>query len=397
MRTAALFNNNKVLVKRQIAQNLGRLLILYVYLPFLGVILERVSQFGSYAQYMIYIAIGVCSLLYTRRINIYSLCFLLFFFLSILVNILVVTYSYYVFVEGVQAWVMFAIPVIIISLNEFDLIIFLEKWLSFAKSNIILVFFAIIIFKMNLVNYSIFNLICVPNVFIFAFTLIAFDNDKNRRNVFHIIINLIVIVLLGGRTAALTTLFMCVLIFFFSNYISWWKKVIFFTGSMVAISVIFFNIKYILETVNSILVKIGIGSRSVRLLLKQLQDGKLYLTNRDIIYSECLEYIHEHWYTLGGFGVTLHLTDGKYYYPHNFILQLLIQFGTLGCVLLFLVLLIRINVIKNKLSILESRFIFFSILSFAVVGIANSSIWIHFTSTIPVAMILFYRFDRKNM
>ena len=80
MRTAALFNNNKVLVKRQIAQNLGRLLILYVYLPFLGVILERVSQFGSYAQYMIYIAIGVCSLLYTRRINIYSLCFLLFFF-----------------------------------------------------------------------------------------------------------------------------------------------------------------------------------------------------------------------------------------------------------------------------------------------------------------------------
>lgn len=70
-------------------------------------------------------------------------------------------------------------------------------------------------------------------------------------------------------------------------------------------------------------------------LINQIKSNEIYLTNRDYIYTACVEYIRGRVGLPGGFGIPLYITSGEYYYAHNVVLQFL-TFSEYGELSLFL-------------------------------------------------------------
>mgnify|MGYP003291588005 CR=1 FL=1 len=387
---------NNIMKNRSHAQYLAAVLVLYVYLPFFVLIIDKTVSINVIYKYIIYSAIILYTMFRVKYINKYALIFLIFFLGTLVINMLLVPYTYYVLVEGIQALITMAIPIVIVSCKDFDISIFVNKWSWFAKRNLPLIILAIILFKEKIVNYSIFNEICIPNLFIYMFLLISAEIYNDKLNICLTAINVFTVILLGGRAAALTSVFLCVVALFFSNRISVTKKIILAHLIILFVIMVFLNFYSILIWINNLLSSIGINSRSIYLLLRQIQNGKLYVTNRDIIYSVCLDFIKKNWYLIGGFGVTLHLTNGQYYYPHNILLQMLVQFGIIGTISLLILMCVRFKMIKNRLLIMEKKYVLFSLLAFCVIGMTGSSIWLHYLSTIPVSIFFFYRTKGLN-
>lgn len=194
--------------------------------------------------------------------------------------------------------------------------------------------------------------------------------------------------------AAVTAICMYIIAYLFSEKNRSWKKVIFVLCLGIIVILLYFNIGSILIWMNKVLSSLGIESRSIQLLLNQLKSGKVYVTNRDLIYSKCIEYIRMRKGLPGGFGVVLYLTDGQFYFAHNIILQLLVQFGFLGTIILFFILMFKINAIKGRTSLLERKLIYFLLVSFGMLSMTGASIWTHYMSTTALAILFFYKADK---
>jgi len=370
---------------------LAVLLEIYIYFSFIWLIFLKIVHLHAVFYYVFLGGITGCVLLCTKRVNIGVTSFFLIFLILIIINVSVVAYPYYAFIESMEAFTGIIVPIVIISSREFNVVVFLNKWLEFAKKNIFLVFVSIIIFKLNWVNYSIFAGICVPNVFILCFGLLMQEKQQNKNLTVLILINILAVVLWGGRMAAVTTLCMYTIAYLFSKRNRKWKKIMFIFCLGISIVCIYLNLSFLLTRVNSILSSWGIGSRSVQLLLNQLRGGKMYMTSRDIIYSKCIDFIKMHKGAPGGFGVVLYLTDGEFYFAHNIILQLLVQFGALGTIFLLFILVFRINEMGRRLTLLERKFLFFLFFSFGMLSMTGASIWTHYMSTVGLAMLFFYK------
>lgn len=380
--------------KQKKADLLAVLLEIYIYFSFIWLILSRIFHLHAIFHYVFFGGIIGCALLCTKRINIGAILFLLVFLMLVIINIATVSYPYYVFIESMEAFTGIIVPIVIIGSKDFDITVFVDRWIEFAKKNFILVFISIMLFKLDWVNYSIFAGICVPNTFILSFCILSNGRQQNKNLTLLILMNISAVVLWGGRMAAVTAICMYIIAYLFSEKNRSWKKVIFVLCLGIIVILLYFNIGSILIWMNKVLSSLGIESRSIQLLLNQLKSGKVYVTNRDLIYSKCIEYIRMRKGLPGGFGVVLYLTDGQFYFAHNIILQLLVQFGFLGTIILFFILMFKINAIKGRTSLLERKLIYFLLVSFGMLSMTGASIWTHYMSTTALAILFFYKADK---
>mgnify|MGYP003301450003 CR=1 FL=1 len=180
---------NNIMKNRSNAQYLAAVLVLYVYLPFFVLIIDKMLSINIIYKYIIYSAIILYTMFRVKYINKYALIFLIFFLGTLVINMLLVPYTYYVFVEGIQALITMAIPIVIVSCKDFDISIFVNKWSWFAKRNLPLIILAIILFKEKIVNYSIFNEICIPNLFIYMFLLISAEIYNDNQQIIDKVLN----------------------------------------------------------------------------------------------------------------------------------------------------------------------------------------------------------------
>ena len=88
----------------------------------------------------------------------------------------------------------------------------------------------------------------------------------------------------------------------------------------------------------------------------------------------------------GGFGIPLYITSGEYYYAHNVVLQFLIFFGIWGTIIILGITLIRARTIKYIAPLKCKKFMYFMLLCYIGIGMTGSSIWIHYLSTIFIAI-----------
>ena len=298
------------------------------------------------------------------------------------------SYRYYVFIEGIQALVGMAVPCVCVSNNIFDLRTFVEKWWKFSKLNLPLVLVAVILFKQGLVHYSIFTSICVPNVFIGSYMVLQ-GIEKRKWLYINVAINILVTAVLGGRMSAVISAFMILFAYVYSGEIKLWKKLIIIVGLVVAAYILLNNLIDILYWVSQKLAQYGMQSRSVTLLINQMKSNEVYLTNRDYIYTACVEYIRGRAGLPGGFGIPLYITSGEYYYAHNVVLQFLTFFGIWGTIIILGITLIRAKMIKYIAPLKCKKFMYFMLLCYIGIGLTGSSIWIHYLSTIFIAMFFF--------
>lgn len=375
------------------------ILIIYIYMPFIMNILENTFFVPSIINYIIQTILIVFIIIF-GKLNKKTLIFLSLFLLAIGINCIAVDYRYYVLVEGIQAFLGVAIPCLIISQSQFDLGCFLRGWYKFAKIDLLLVIISIVFLKKGFVHYSIFTNICVPNVFIIA-TMFLLGKEENKKDILIAAFNILSTIILGGRMAGIVSLCMIVIAIAFSTKLSFKKKILIFSFAVAIVVVILINFGELLLWINENLNNVGMHSRSLTLLIEQIEKNKVHVSGRDEIYTKCIEFIKMRYGLPGGFGVPQYLTNGEYYYSHNLILQLLITFGGIGTLLLMILLYQKMCMIKKYESKDFFRLIIFSFFSYILIGMTGSSIWINYISTIAIALVFFrnhklYKEKREN-
>lgn len=384
----------KVKIKKRKAYNadkadlLSLLLVIYIYLPFLGNLLNHTFSVSFIYEYLFYLVIAACMLICIIRVNRKGCIFLAGFVCAISINFLVASYHHYVLVEGLQAFVGIAIPCICIANRLFDIEKFLTKWYQFAICSVPLCLLAIVLVKMRLADYSIFTEICVPNVFILSYMLL--EGAANRVQIYiNVLINSLLVLFLGGRMSGIASVCMLLFAFLFSARVSFGKKIILLASILFFTVLVFNNLYEIFFWLNSKLKEHGIYSRSITLLIGQLAGKGVYVTGRDVLYSLCIEYVKGRGGLPGGFGVPLFITSGKYYYTHNIILQFLVSFGIGGSILVVGMMKTRFRFLRKAATKECRRFLYFMLFSYLFIGMTGSSIWIHYLSTIFIAVFFF--------
>ena len=367
---------------------LAIILVIYIYVPYFANILENTFKSSSLYEYIIYIMLAIITIGMTMSMNKRVLTFLFVFCSAIIINYIVVPYRYYVFIEGIQALVGIAVPCLCVSNNIFDLRILVEKWWKFSKLNLPLVLVAVVLLKQGLVHYSIFTSICVPNVFIGSYMVLQ-GIEKRKWLYINVAINILVTAVLGGRMSAVISACMILFAYVYSGKIKLWKKLIIIVGLVVSAYILINNSIDILYWVSQKLAQYGMQSRSVTLLINQIKSNEIYLTNRDYIYTACVEYIRSRVGLPGGFGIPLYITSGEYYYAHNVVLQFLTFFGIWGTIIILGITLIRARTIKYIAPLQCEKFMYFMLLCYIGIGMTGSSIWIHYLSTIFIAIFFF--------
>lgn len=369
------------------------ILLIYIYMPFITNILENAFSASPVVNYLIQVIL-ILFLLFFNKIN-KKICGFLFLFVAVIgINYILVDYKYYVLVEGIQALLGIAIPCLVISNSKFDLEYFLKKWHKFSQKNLLLVLLSILLLKKRIVHYSIFTSICVPNVFIIS-AMILLGKEKNIKNIIIALMNILSIMIFGGRMAGVVSLCMIIVSFIYSSNINYKKKILVYFITIITAIVVLNNFKGILLWINNQLINKGLYSRNITLFIEQMEKNELYVTGRDEIYIKCFDYIKRRVGLPGGFGVPLYLTNGKYYYSHNLILQLLITFGILGTGLLAILIYSKLRIIKKYQSKDYFKLIIFMFFSYLLIGMAGSSIWIHYMSTMFIALV-FFRNNKQN-
>lgn len=240
----------------------------------------------------------------------------------------------------------------------------------------------------GLVHYSIFTSICVPNVFIGSYMVLQ-GIEKRKWLYINVAINILVTAVLGGRMSAVISACMILFAYVYSGKIKLWKKLIIIVGLVVSAYILLNNLIDILYWVSQKLAQYGMQSRSVTLLINQIKSNEIYLTNRDYIYTACVEYIRGRVGLPGGFGIPLYITSGEYYYAHNVVLQFLTFFGIWGTIIILGITLIRARTIKYIAPLKCKKFMYFMLLCYIGIGMTGSSIWIHYLSTIFIAIFFF--------
>lgn len=364
---------------------LAFLLVMYIYIPFWWNIIENTFSVSFLYEYILYALLAVAACVVAQRISRKILIFLACFGAGIILNCIFVTYRWYVLVEGLQALLGVAVPCLCIANDIFDLRIFIEKWWKFSKYSLPLVLISVLLLKKELVSYSVFTGLCVPNVFIASYMLA--DGIKKRSWLyFNALCNIAVTAFFGGRTSAVVAAAMLLFAVMYSKRVALWKKAVLFLLLVGGACILLINLTDILYWISDKLAQYGIQSRSIRLLIEQLKTKEIYLTNRDSIYDVCITYIKERLGAPGGFGVALNLTEGKYYYTHNILLQFLTMFGIGGTILAVAGILVRYQTIRWEMTTKGKRFIGFLAGAYCIIGMAGSSIWIHYLSTIFIAI-----------
>lgn len=338
--------------------------------------------------YLLYIGLAILVIWKVKTISRKVFVFFAVFSLIVLLNTILVPYKKFALLEGGQAIIMLLVPCLCISSKKFDLDTFIQNWWSFSLWNFWIVFLSALFTQLGIFDYSIFTAICVPNVFIGSFKILR-GYKPGKMQYFIIGMNVLITLLYGGRMAALASMAMLGCSWFYAWKAPWKKKLVVLGVIVLLGIIILLNLSALFDIANGLLKSVGIHSRNLELLKQQIATKKLYLTDRDFIYSESIKYISEHYGLPGGFGIPLMITEGQYYYTHNFVLQCLTTFGWMGSLLLVVLMWRRYLYLKTHANNEVRMFLIYLGLCFLVIGTTGSSLWIHYLSTIFIALYFF--------
>jgi len=172
-----------------------------------------------------------------------------------------------------------------------------------------------------------------------------------------LIINLGVAAILGSRMVFVSSVLTAVLIFiiFARKNIKFYINL--FLMSLLAV-VVSYNLLNILTFMNETLGKIGIKSRNLYMFINQVKGGfenSIVLSGRENIYPVISEYLKENTIFPSGFGVARKLTNEVYYHAHNFLLEIILIFGIIGCLVILVAALLKLKVLIKNIDFSENR------------------------------------------
>jgi len=392
MFSIAIRNNN--------SRALSILLSLWVYTYALFYFVPLVIPSTTMLMYLWLIVIDVLVIFNSRKLSIRLFGFLLAYFMIAVINVAVVSYKYYAAIDAFSGMAVFLPALLIISSSLFDLEDFLIIWRRFAYVATFISPIAIFLMQNRVIDYGVFTYLNLPNCIIFSYNIMTLPKGDKRKKfalVFDIV-NVLIILLFGGRMAAFAAAFSIFLAYMISSSVRAYKKIIIILLIGVAGIFVINNLSTLLTQLQMILSKYNLSSRSLSLLIEQMRTGGtgLYLTRRNVIYDEITKYISDRGGLPGGFGVSLNISDGQFYHPHNLFLQLAVMFGVIGGVLFVLLIVYRVARIKRSNLQYEYQFTLLVLVEYLVISFTGGSILHNCVAIIGIGMAFFYVGGRQN-
>lgn len=387
-----------IAIRNNKSRALSILLSLWVYTYALFYFVPLVIPSTTMLMYMWLIVIDILIIFNSRRLSIRLFGFLLIYILIAVVNIAVVSYKYYAAIDAFSGMAVFLPALLVISSSLFDLEDFLIIWKKFAYIATIISPLAVVLMQNRAIDYGVFTYLNLPNCIIFSYNIMTLPKgDKGKKfALFFDVANVLVILLFGGRMAAFAAAFSIFFAYMISSSVKAYKKIFIILLIGVAGILVINNLNALLMQLQIVLNKYNLSSRSLFLLIEQMRTGGigLYLTRRNVIYEEITKYISDRGGLPGGFGVSLNISDGQFYHPHNLFLQLAVMFGVIGGVLFILLIMYRVIRIKKLNLQYEYQFTLLILVEYLVISFTGGSILNNFVAIIGIGMAFFYAGDQ---
>lgn len=364
--------------------NNNRIIFLWLYI---SVIIECVVAIigennFNIVNYSIYLFMNILVFfLNYRKIRFNYYCFVLCYNIYIALNLFFVNYHEYVLIESISSFIVFNIPLMVISSSNFKIEDFINSYGIAKKIGFFTLAIALYCYTSGLVNYGIFSKVVIPNTIFLSFSLFIRKNRSVRLSIF-LLVNLLVAVLFSGRMAG----FVCILIPIIGYILSFkndFKKAIIMIVTVITGIFIISNYDVILVRVYKLVSNYNIHSRTLDLLIAQLSNGSIYMTSRDLIMKNIFEYVSDNPLIPRGFATVRFLTNGEFYHAHNLLLELYLLFGIFTLPIL-LILSFKIYKIINLLDFYNGRFLLLLYITFLI----YSSTGTYFL-TDPIGQLIF--------
>lgn len=392
MSSNILLNHNRAL---------SILLSLWVYTYALFYFVPLIIPSTTMLMYIWLVIISVLVLFHSKSISIRLIKFLLAYVLIAVINVITVSYKYYAGVEAFSGMAVFLPALLIISSSSFDLKDFLNVWRKYALYSTVISPVAIILMQNRVIDYGVFTYLNLPNCVIFSYHIMSKPKgDKGRVSLLVLdLLNFFIILMFGGRMAAFAAGFSIFLGYMLSSSVKLYKKYILILFIGIFGIIVINNLDILLHYFQVTLEKYNLNSRSISLLLEQLESGTtgVYLTRRNVIYDEIVNYIINRGGLPGGFGVSLNLSNGQFYHPHNLFLQLAAMLGILGAVFFIAIILYRLILIRRTKLQLEYQFTLLLLIEYLVISFTGGSILNNYVAILGIGMIFFYRGKQQNI
>lgn len=380
------------------SENLSILLSVWVYIYALFYFVPLIIPSTTLLMYVALLGIDILVIINTPKIPLHLIKFLIVYVLITLINMAIVPYKYYVAIDSFSGLAVFLPALLIISSKIFDLGNFLKTWNKFAVFATLLSPLAILLVQIKIIDYGVFTYLNLPNSIIFSYMIISTKKGRKRKEALCFAgINFLIILFFGGRMAAFASAFSILMAYMLSSSIKRITKIISILVIGFSGILILNNLDIILDYIQNILSKYNLNSRSFSLLLDQIQSGgtSLYLTRRDVIYEEIINYISDRCGLPGGFGVSLNISGGQFYHPHNLFLQLAVMFGTVGSVLIYIYIIIKMINMKRAVPLYVYQFTLLLLVDYLVISFTGGSILNNFVAIIVIGMVFFYPKKRR--
>ena len=386
---------------RNHSRNLSVLLVLWVYTYALFYFVPLIIPSTTILMYLWLIVIDILVVFHTKRLSKRMVEFIIVYTLIALINVAVVSYKYYVAIDAFSGLAVFLPALLIISSSVFDLKDFLNVWRKYAVFATVLSPVAIILMQNGIIDYGVFTYLNLPNCIIFSYHIMA--TSKGDSGKFKLLImdllNFAIILAFGGRMAAFAGAFSIFIGYMISPSVKLYKKYILILFVGVFGIIVINNLSILLHYFETVLNKYNLSSRTLLLLLEQLESGNagMYLTRRNVIYEEIVDYIVDRGGLPGGFGVSLNISNGQFYHPHNLFLQLAVMFGVIGGGIFIILILYRLLSLKRTKLHYEYQFTLLLLIEYLVISFTGGSILNNYVAILGIGMAFFYRGKHQNI
>lgn len=275
----------------------------------------------------------ITSIYINRKINIKLILFLLAILIMFFMNYLLVDYRHLVIVDFINFLRAGLITLYFTSqINDYEDLI--KWWYRVALISILVCNYMLPYFMEN-------NMYMDFGIFItYSFIIIAlcFYNKYNKNTTLNLILMIFLfleICLFANRGSIIISL-LVVLYYEVLNLKQSTNYKIIFKLTIISFigSYLIFHMEKILDKIISILNYYNINSYAITKIVLTLQHGVINESSgRDKIVDICMDIARNSGYMPNGIGYFTYVTNGKYIYPHNIILEILITFGIIGVVI----------------------------------------------------------------
>lgn len=348
------------------------------YLILLRFVLEE--RLISWISYVIYLGLTIIYIfLYKPIMRKDVLTFLTIYCIVLLLNFGIVSYKYYVAIEGGTNFLKFIIPVLFFSqISVSQLKNFYINFYHITLMHIILIFPYYYMMRSKVIDYGDFSVLTSLLLIVMLMGIVVFQ-EKMLIGIVELIITFVMTILFSSRMPVIAFLLVALILIFLKMDNSILR--FFFIVTIIFLLVVcYINIENILIFINKQLLEIGIESRTISRFANDIGDKSILeivgSSNRQYIWSTTIKYLKERFFFLpGGFAAVRGITDGNVYFSHNFFLDIFVMFGIFAIPVIFLV----IIQIYNLSKIVEKK-VFLSLCSFVLFWFICSLTGAHFMS-----------------